>query len=332
MWQRVNRMNSLFKYISLFCLFLPLITACTAISSKRIYKEFAIVQARPEDSLSSLAGEYLKDISKGWVIAQFNGVKNVTPGEKLIIPLTPFDRGRLRAYGLQTVPILTYHRFSRKEADKMVVTEASFDAQMKYLKDNGYQVIKLDQLLDFLNFKYQAPKKSVVITIDDGWRSCYDIAFPILKKYGFPATLFIYTDFIGGEKAMSWEQVKDMSENGFDIQCHSKTHRNLARLYGDETLNDYVKILDEEIALSTKRIKENLDKKCKYFAYPYGESNSMLIEVLKKYGYHSAFTITRGSNPFFTNNFMIKRSVIYGTFDLREFKENLIVFTKAELK
>ncbi len=332
MWLKANKINSLFKYLSLFCILLPVLTACAAFSSKRIYKDFVIVKAKSEDSLSSLAGEYLKDMSKGWVIAQFNGIKNITTGEKLIIPIKPFDRGRLRIYGLQTVPILTYHRFSRKKADKMVVTEASFDAQMKYLKENGYHVIKLDQLLDLLNLKYQAQKKSVVITIDGGWRSCHEIAFPILKKYGFQATLFIYTDFIGRKKAMSWEQVKEMSENGFDIQCHSKTHRNLARLHGDETLNDYVKALDREISLSTKQIKQKLDKQCKYFAYPFGETNSMVIEVLKKYGYHAAFTITRGSNPFFINNFMIKRSVIYGTFNLREFKKNLIVFTKADLK
>ncbi|MDY6856756.1 MAG: polysaccharide deacetylase family protein [Thermodesulfobacteriota bacterium] len=332
MRQKINRIPPLFKYVSLFCLLLALLTACTTTSSKVVYKDFVIVKAKPEDNLSSLAGKYLNDISKGWLIAEFNGISGVKTGEKLIIPLKPFDIGRLRTYGLQSVPILTYHRFSKENSSKMVVTEDSFDAQMKYLKENGYHVITLDQLLDFLNLNYQTQKKSVVITIDDGWRSCYEIAFPILKKYGFPATLFIYTDFIGGKKAMSWEQVKEMSENGFDIQCHSKTHRNLAKMYGDETLNDYVKVLDQEVALSTKRIKQKLGKECKYFAYPFGQTTTMLIEVLKKHGYHGAFTITRGSNPFFINNFVLKRSVIYGGFSLSEFKKNLIIFTESDLK
>jgi len=70
-----------------------------------------------------------------------------------------------------------------------------FDQQMRYLKDNHYRVISLNELLDFLNYRHAIPKRSVLITIDDGYRSAYDIAYPILKKYGFKATLFIYTDF-----------------------------------------------------------------------------------------------------------------------------------------
>ena len=139
--------------------------------------DFIVATPQSDAHITYLASEYLHDPSKRWVIFKFNGIDAVIPGQKLIVPLKPFQLGGLSDNGYQTVPVLSYHRFSRKRSGKMIITEANFEAQMNFLNENGYHVITMDQLFDFLEFKSQIPDKSVVITIDDGWLSFKDIIF-----------------------------------------------------------------------------------------------------------------------------------------------------------
>lgn len=325
--------------VIVFLLSLLLLAACATsirshhkISEIRINDDFIIVTATAKDTLSSLAAEYLNDPSKEWLISEFNHIKTLAPGQELIIPLFPFKKGGLKLGGYQTVPVLSYYRLSKNKPSKIAITQDDFKAQMKYLKENGYHVITLDQLLGFLDYQEQIPEKSVAITFDDGWISVYDIAFPILKKYGFPATIFIYTDFIGGGKAMSWKQIKELSEAGFDIQCQTKTHRDLTVLKEKEFFKEYFKSLEMEISYPKKLIKKKLNKECKCLAYPYGITNNLVIAMLKKHGYRAAFTVDNRSNPFFIDKYKINRSAIYGEYDIEKFKNKLSVFQNMELK
>lgn len=295
-------------------------------------KDIVLVRTSSNDTFNSLAAEYLKDPRLGSLIADVNNVTTLTPGQVLAIPLTPLHPGGLEINGYQTVPILVYHRFSHTQKARMITDRDSFEAQMKYLKENGYHPIRISRLMDFIRLKKQIPQKSVVLTFDDGWRSFYDIAAPILQKYGFPATLFIYTDFIGGAKAVTWDQVQQLKKYGFDIQCHSKTHRNLAQLKKNESFTTYFNSLVEEIAESKKILEKKLNIQCDYLAYPYGKTNNLVVELAKKHGYQAAFTIERGGNPFFADPFMLKRCVIYGDFTINDFRNNLSVFHQEELK
>jgi len=295
--------------------------------------EFVAVVVEPGDSLSSLALKYLGDRSLDWIIAEFNGITSVTPGLELVIPLKPYDRGGLTPEGFQTVPVLCYHKFSETEIDKMTVTKHAFEKQMRFLKDEGYRVIGLDQLLDFIEFKDQLPKKAVVITIDDGWRSTYDIAYPILKQYGYPATLFVYTDLImGGAKTLDWDLIREMSLNGIDIQCHTKTHSDLTRKATQESMRDYLAGITRELTESAAVIQNKAGKKVTYLAYPYGETNSLVVAVAKKLGYRGAFTVERSGNPFFVDAYRINRAMIYGDFTLQDFKKNLKPSTSQSLR
>jgi peptidoglycan/xylan/chitin deacetylase (PgdA/CDA1 family) len=269
-----------------------------------------------------------------WWIAEFNELSVLNPGQALIIPLKPDERGGLALREYQTVPVLSYHNFSvGRSTNRMTVSQATFEEQMKFLKEKGYRVIPLDQLVDFLDFKNQIPKKSVVITIDDGWRSVYDIAFPILKKYGYPATFFVYTDLIvGSKKTLSWELVQEMAKNGLDIQGHSKTHRNLTLMDKKESFKEYVEAIGKELSESNKIIKAKVGKEAKYLSYPDGETNHLVIELARKYGYRGAVTVKRGGNPFFIHDYRINRSMIYGDFDLSQFERNLTAFSNEALK
>lgn len=299
----------------------------------RVFPDFVAVIAQPEDTFSSLALEYLGDPSMDFIISEFNKVNSLSPGQEVIIPLKPYQKGGLTVAGYQTVPVLCYHKFSRTEADLVTVTESVFEEQMRFLKEQGFRVITLDELFDFFDFKRQIPKKSVVITIDDGWRSTYEIAYPILRKYGYPATLFVYTDMIvGSHSTLSYDLIREMSENGIDVQCHTKTHRNLGKKTDQESFREYFGALEKELTLSREIIKRKLDKNVEYLAYPYGDTNRLVIALLIKLGYRGGFTIERNSNAFFVNPYRVYRSMIYGHLGLEDFADNLKTFANTPLR
>jgi peptidoglycan/xylan/chitin deacetylase (PgdA/CDA1 family) len=285
---------------------------------------FIPVIVRFGDTLPSLAAKYLGDAEKSWIIADFNDVKDISPGQELVIPLEPFDKARLSRKGYQTVPILTYHNFSESKEGLMVVRASDFAAQMQFLKDNDYTPITIDELFGFLQYRQDIPPKAVVITIDDGWRGVYDIAYPILKKFAYPATLFVYTDLINdSRKTLSWDMVAELDKAGIDVQCHTRTHRNLNRVLDHEPFQQYAMEIEREITECTEIVESKLHKRVKYMAYPYGETNKLVSAFLEKNGYQGAFTVKRRSNPFFMDPYALNRSMIYGDFSLETFKKNL---------
>jgi len=305
----------------------------TLVSASYAVNDFKVVRVGQSDTLSSLAQRYLNDRTKGWMIAEYNAIRSVIPGQEIIIPLKSFNKGGLFDTGYQTVPVLSYHRFTTNQtsSNKMVVTQAAFEAQMSYLKDNGYNVITLKQFYAFLDFKNQIPQKSVVITIDDGFRSAFDIAYPILKKYGYTATFFLYTGIVGSTSAMNWSQIQELAKNGFDIQSQTRTHRDMSTLLQGEDFKSYVSRLEKEITWAQKDIRGKTANKPVFMAYPYGKWNNLVIALLKKHGFRGGLTVMRGSNPMFTENFIVKRAMIFGNYDLNSFIKNLNTFVKEGL-
>ena len=120
--------------------------------------------------------------------------------------------------------IFCYHRLVDKvRYPGTEITPAAFEAQMKELKDKGITVISMQDLLAWKRGEKNIPPRCAVITFDDGWKSQYEVAWPILKKYGYPFTMFIYTEGVrggslGGGEAITWEQLADMRDNGVDIR------------------------------------------------------------------------------------------------------------------
>jgi peptidoglycan/xylan/chitin deacetylase (PgdA/CDA1 family) len=293
---------------------------------------FVALAARPGETLASLARSWLRDPSRAWEIAEYNGSADVAPGQELVVPLRPFRRGGLTPERYQTVPVLAYHQFAEKSTGRLVVSAEAFEAQMRLLKEKGYRVVGLEQFLAFVDFRGQLPEKAVAITLDDGWRSTYDIAFPILKRYGYPATLFVYTQLIdGGAKTLSWDQLREMAAQGLDIQCHSLTHRNLAVPLDQESPEQYLAAVQREIAESARAIEQEIGKRPTLLAYPYGVTNGLVIALLRKHGFRGAFTVVREPNPFFAPNFHLGRSMVYGDMDLARFERNLAVTDRRAL-
>jgi len=299
--------------------------------NKSLYNA-TIVTIKEGDSLPKLAEEYLSDPSKSWIITDFNNDTAVAAGQQIIVPLIPLGRGGLQRDGYQTVPVLRYKKFSQDQGDPSAVTGRAFEDQLVYLKMRGYNVITLDQLVNFIEFKDQIPPKSVVITIDGSWDSFLEIAYPLLRDFQFPATLFIQTDLIGKKDALSWLDIRYLSRQGIDIQCRIKTYQDLKDLRIKQNFNQYVTALDSELSRSQAEIERELGKKFRYLAYPDGPVNPLLIAFAQKYGFQAGFMSTGPSNPFYVDNYRVGRTMVSGNDDLEKYEKKLAVFKALILK
>ena len=288
-----------------------------------------IYNPKPEDTLGSIAARFLGGADEAWVIGDFNGISKPEAGQPLIVPLKPLNPGGVAADSVQTVPILCYHRFGTSTATtgwggKMTVSPSNFAAQLDWLARNDYHVIRLAQLQAFLDGKQALPKRSVVITFDDGYETVYRYALPLLRKYNFPATLFVYTDFIGAGDALSWAQLQELSASGLvSVQAHSKTHRNLIERTTGEPDERYRQMLELEARAPREAIERKLPGSVRQYAYPYGDANEMVLDVLARQQYQLGVTVNPGGNAFYAQPLMLRRTMIYGDHDLEAFKARL---------
>ncbi len=321
----------------LFVLAASLAWGCAPATDHKVIarsSDFVVVSAGSKTTLRSLAATYLGDESLHGVIAEFNDVTRVRRGQELVIPRKPVNSAAVYPTGYQVVPILTYHRFVPKKnrCDKLAVNAHSFAKQMAYLRDNNYTVIDFTRLADFIEGKAAIPPKAVILTIDDGYRSTYDVAYPILRKYGQKATVFVYTDFVGAGAGLTWKQMKEMVASGLiDIQPHSITHSNLTIRLDGESDEAYRSRIRQEFRYPAREIKRRLGVPIHTFSYPYGAENDAVLAAAKAAGYRLATTVTRGSNPSFAHPFVLRRSQVYCGDDIRTFAKRLEVFrTLAE--
>jgi peptidoglycan/xylan/chitin deacetylase (PgdA/CDA1 family) len=201
----------------------------------------------------------------------------------------------------QTI-IFCYHRLVDKvrNSGTEIKTE-DFEKQMQALKDRGITVISMQDLLAWKRGEKSIPPRCAVITFDDGWKSQYEVAWPILKKFGYPLTLFIYTEGVrgghfGGGEAITWEQLADMRDNGVDIQAHSATHQDLRKGYDviakkKTTGDEYEKWLQNEVAGCKQMLEQKLAVKVNCFAVPFGNYNEHVKEMARNTGYEAMFTV-----------------------------------------
>lgn len=280
----------------------------------------------------TLASKFLGDPKKSWVIEDANEGIRFKEGRTVVIPLKDENKGGLTRNGYQVVPILVYHHFAEKCQSLLCMPTGIFDKQMKYLKNHGYRVITLGELLGFLRYRHAIPKKSVAITIDDGYRSAYQIAYPILKKYGFKATLFIYTDFIeSSSSAMTYEQLREMKVDGFEVGSHSLSHADLTKKMKGESEEAYEARIKKELVTSKKIIDRKLGQRTRYLSLPYGNYNNKVLSLCEQVGYKMALSVKRGGNPFFADPLFLRRDQVLER-DMGKFISRLKTFQKLSLK
>lgn len=191
-------------------------------------------------------------------------------------------------------PILTYHNFDPSVPGSMTEDTTKFEAQLKWIKDNGYTVIPLKQLVSYLEGKTASvPEKSVVITVDDGKESVYKYMLPIVRKYNIPVTLFIYPSAISNASyAMTWAQLKELQNTGlFDIQGHTYWHPNFKHDKKNMLPADFQKDLDTQLVKSKKVLEQKMGTPVTLLAWPFGIYDNELEQAAQKAGYEMAFSI-----------------------------------------
>jgi peptidoglycan/xylan/chitin deacetylase (PgdA/CDA1 family) len=316
---------------------LLLLGACAPVIEEAVVgrsDDFVVVRARSGDTLAGLAERYLGGADKAWMIADFNDSSRVVVGQEIAIPLKSFNTTGVEATGYQTVPVLTYHRFRAGDrvTSQLEVSEAAFRQQMRYLREHDYRVIHLSDLREFMAGLRQLPKRAVAVSIDDGYRNVYEIAWPIIRQYRIPTTLFVYSDFLNTGGGLTWAQLREMTKSGLvDVQPHSKSHGNL-RDRGSLSDDGYRRMLKEEVSQPAELIRRQLGIDVHSFGYPYGAANEQVIGELQRGGYALAFTVRRGGNPAYSPAFVLRRSQIYGSDDIGVFARRLEVYREVSLR
>ena len=204
------------------------------------------------------------------------------------------------------VLILNYHKIDNTFIS-LAIRPDDFDTQMKYLSENGYHTISPDELYDSLAGTGELPDNPVMITFDDGYEDNYANAYPILKKYGFKATIFVVTSFLDKNKKgyMSWDQAREMDANGISIQSHTVDHKSMTDLTDDQ--------LRMELVDSKKKAEKELGHPVNYMAYPTGTYNLHIAQMVKEAGYKAAFTIKYGNVDKASNIYALERVPIFHT-------------------
>jgi peptidoglycan/xylan/chitin deacetylase (PgdA/CDA1 family) len=216
--------------------------------------------------------------------------------------------------------VLGYHQFTGPGVGSKNIYSMSqdvFESEMKYLHDNNYNVVPLSDVVAFVEQKKKLPPNAVAITIDDGYKSALVYAAPVLKKYGYPWTYFVYPQFITkteGKGAASWPDLLELDKEGVDVECHSMTHPQLSRhrqlftetpgdpssikygrAYHQLSDQEYDDFLTNETFGAKAELEQQLGKKLKYFAYPYGDYNKQVEAKVLAAGFEAIFTVA--DNP-----------------------------------
>jgi peptidoglycan/xylan/chitin deacetylase (PgdA/CDA1 family) len=206
-----------------------------------------------------------------------------------------------------------YHRFRVVPANKFEVSHTDFRAQLDYIARNGYEVIPVDQLVEALQTQDPdlLPPRSVVITVDDGFRCVYDFAWPLLAEYEFPFAVYIYTNYVGGGgNSMTWGELRDLaSDELVTLGAHSRSHRDLAD--ARKAIGPYEQWVQRELTYPKYRLEAETGKPVRTLAWPYGSFNSYALSVAISVGYEGLLTIKTGGNSAETSPYFLRRYGVY---------------------
>jgi len=244
-------------------------------------------------------------------------VEKIKPAEVVKALLKPdFDNNAVMMAPSKSVPVLMYHSISYEKDNPIRLPVKIFEQQLKYLKDNGYYTISLENLYEYFMTDTKIPEKSVVLTFDDGYKDNYTAMFPVLKKYNFKATIFVITSSIDKDpNSMTSKQLLEMEKYGVDIESHTVNHENLKDLSKEKQLATLIK--------SKKVLEKMLNKKVNFFAYPFGGYNANAIEAVKEAGYIMAFSTDGRWSSKSDGILQLHRVYISSFHDMEEFKNRV---------
>ena len=233
------------------------------------------------------------------------------------------DGGAWRRITART-PVLMYHAFSDTEPpSRYIVTRRQFERQMRWLKLTGRQVLSLEEYLALREAGQFPPPRSVVISADDGYADFATQAFPVLRKHGFPATVFIVSGKTGGANdwdqsgplvgrpLLGWGDMRGMLPFGISFGAHTRTHPRLPALTCEEA--------QAEIAASRTDLEHALGRSVRVFAYPHGANDVVTRSLVAQAGFAAACSVHSGANTLSTPDLALRRIEVAGTDSMLRF-------------
>ena len=230
------------------------------------------------------------------------------------------------------IPILMYHSIEEGSSDPRPYYDintipARFEQQLKFLSDEGYRTLHLDEAVRSLSRNTETSKR-VVITFDDGYRNFATAAYPILSKFGFTAELFVPSELIQnhpaeflGRPLLTWSDLRELQSNGIQVGSHSASHGRLKFLSDAE--------LEKEVAQSKNTIEDRTGRAVTSFSYPYAFPETDLVfaktlrELLSKHGYHTGVTTVLGTASRSSDSLLLPRLPVNSSDDLTLFRAKL---------
>lgn len=212
------------------------------------------------------------------------------------------------------VPVVMYHAIDHKDREtKLSVSPESFERQMAFLARHRYRVVPFEAVADQLGRKAPFPPRTIAITFDDGFMNNYRYAYPVLKKYNLPATIFVIVDKIGQPGYCGWQELREMASSGvITIGSHTRSHRWLPSLG--------TKDLERELRSSKETLERELGVPVRTLCYPIGAFNDRVQRAARAAGYRCAAGTNPGKGAPSDDPFCVKRIKISRTSD------NLLVF------
>lgn len=189
-------------------------------------------------------------------------------------------------------PVLIYHHVKwLKPSDDAIergltVLPAQFSQQLGYLRHAGYHTETALRVVEYLRGGKPLPRRSVVLSFDDGYTDIYHTAYPMLRQHHMVATFFIVPGFLNSPRYLSWKQVEDMARHGMDIEAHTMSHPDLTVVPAAQRWG--------EVSQSRSILQLRLHRSVRLMAYPYGAYNGAVISDVRKAGYWAAFTTQQG--------------------------------------
>lgn len=226
-------------------------------------------------------------------------------------------------------PILMYHAFAAPgdPVSRYIIGIEEFQRQMAYLERHRYRVLSLTEIAERIGAGEALPARSVALTIDDGYLDNYELAYPVLRRFGFPATIYIVSSRVGGvndwdsnsplagRPLVNWEQAREMAENGIEIGAHTRSHPHLTTIPSDQ--------VQEELAGSKDEIEAALGLPVRHFAYPHGDVDAEVERIAARVGFESSCSVRSGLNNFGDPLHRLYRTEILGTDTLEIFAAKL---------
>jgi peptidoglycan/xylan/chitin deacetylase (PgdA/CDA1 family) len=189
------------------------------------------------------------------------------------------------------VVVICYHRLEGKAGGALSIEPALFEKHMQELKDKDIPVISMNDFLAWRKGEKNIPPRAAILTIDDGYESGMRVGVPILKKFGYTATFYIYTQYVNsGGKSLSWAQLGELRDQGFDIGSHTVSHQDLRKKPSKAKFPDYESWLKDEVETSKRMLEDQLGIRVTTIAYPYGLHNPKVHAAVQAAGYELGFT------------------------------------------